>query len=55
MALLIDDLRSIDPRNPRGIRIYGFADTIDRQGGYMSNTDHQQSQYIRIKPVKKCV
>ena len=53
VALVIDDLRSIDPWDARGIRIYGIADTIDRQGGYMSNTDHPQIQYIRIKPVKK--
>ena len=54
VALVIDDLKSIDPWEPRGIRIYGIADTVDRQGGYMStSTDHPQSRYIRIKPTKK--
>ncbi|MGD9532439.1 MAG: PPOX class F420-dependent oxidoreductase [Candidatus Nitrosocosmicus sp.] len=53
VALVIDDLKSIQPWNPRGIRIYGIADTVDRQGGYMSNTDHPQSKYIRIRPTKK--
>jgi pyridoxamine 5'-phosphate oxidase family protein len=55
VAIVIDDLRSIDPWDPRGIRIYGIADTIDRKGGYMSNTDHPQSSYIRIKPTKNGV
>ena len=53
VALVIDDLKSVEPWEPRGIRIYGIADTVDRQGGYMSNTDHPQSRYIRIKPTKK--
>ena len=50
---MIDDLRSINPWDPRGIRIYGLADTVDRKEGYMSNTDHPQSRYIRIRPTKK--
>jgi len=53
VALVIDDLKTIDPWDPRGIRIYGVADTIDRQGGYMSDKDRSQSLYIRIKPIKK--
>ncbi|WP_458720353.1 PPOX class F420-dependent oxidoreductase [Candidatus Nitrosocosmicus sp. R] len=53
VALVIDDLKTINPWDPRGIRIYGIADTVDRQGGYMSNTDHPQSRYIRIRPTKK--
>jgi pyridoxamine 5'-phosphate oxidase family protein len=53
VALVIDDLKSIDPWEPRGIRIYGIADTVDRQGGYMSTSTHPQSRYIRIKPTKK--
>lgn len=52
-ALVIDDLKTTNPWEPRGIRIYRIADTVDRQGGYMSNTDHPQSRYIRIKPTKK--
>ena len=55
VALVIDDLKSIDPWEPRGIRIYGIADTVDRQGGYMSTTttENPQSRYIRIRPTKK--
>jgi pyridoxamine 5'-phosphate oxidase family protein len=50
---VIDDLKSIDPWDPRGIRIYGTADIVTRQGGYMDNTDHPNHQYIRINPKKK--
>ena len=53
VALVIDDLKSVKPWEPRGLRIYGIADTLDRQGGYMSNSDHPQPRYIRIKPTKK--
>jgi len=53
VALVIDDLKTINPWDPRGIRIYGTADTVDRKEGYMSNTNHPQSRYIRIKPAKK--
>lgn len=53
VALVIDDLKSTTPWEPRGIRIYGIADTVDRQGGYMSNTNHPQSRYIRIRTTKK--
>jgi pyridoxamine 5'-phosphate oxidase family protein len=53
VAVVIDDLKTIDPWDPRGIRIYGIADTVDRKEGYMSNTNHPQSRYIRIKPTTK--
>jgi pyridoxamine 5'-phosphate oxidase family protein len=54
VAIVIDDLKSIDPWDPRGVRIYGTADTVSRQGGYMEGTSHSQSQhYIRINPKKK--
>src|SRR4030095_15148289 len=39
VAIVVDDLKSIDPWDPRGIRIYGTADIVTRQGGYMENTD----------------
>src|SRR5215210_877701 len=53
VALVIDDLNSVDPWEPRGIRIYGIADVISRQGGYMQQTDHPSAIYIRIKALKK--
>ena len=53
VALVIDDLKSIDPWDPRGIKIYGTADIVTRQGGYMESTDHPNTQYIRITPKKK--
>ena len=53
VAMVVDDLKSIDPWDPRGIRIYGTADIVTRQGGYMENTDHPNPQYIRVNPKKK--
>ena len=53
VAIVVDDLKSIDPWEARGIKVYGTADIITRQGGYMENTDHPNPQYIRITPKKK--
>ena len=53
VAIVVDDLKSIDPWDPRGIRIYGTADIVTRQGGYMENTDQPNPQYIRVNPKKK--
>jgi len=53
VALVIDDLKTIDPWDPRGIRIYGTAAIVTRQSGYMEQTAHPQADYIRIKPEKK--
>ena len=53
VALVIDDLKTVDPWDPRGIRIYGTADIVTRQSGYMEQTPDPQADYIRIKPEKK--
>lgn len=53
VALVVDDLKSVNPWEPRVIRIYGIADTVTRQDGYMQQTDHPSVRYIRIKPLKK--
>lgn len=53
VALVVDDLKTVDPWAPRGIRIYGTADIVTREGGYMQRTDHPSPTYIRIKPLKK--
>jgi pyridoxamine 5'-phosphate oxidase family protein len=53
VAVVIDDLKTVDPWDPRGIRIYGVADVVTRQGGYMDQTGHTEHQYIRILPSKK--
>jgi pyridoxamine 5'-phosphate oxidase family protein len=53
VALVVDDLKSVNPWEPRGIRIYGIADTVTRQDGYMQQTDHPSVTYIRIRPLKK--
>ena len=48
VAIVIDDWRTVDPWDPRGIRIYGTADAVTRQGGYMDQTSHSNFHYIRI-------
>jgi pyridoxamine 5'-phosphate oxidase family protein len=53
VAIIIDDLKSIDPWDPRGIKVYGTADVVTRQGGYMDGTGHSNPTYIRVKPDKK--
>ena len=50
---VIDDLKSVDPWDPRGIKVYGTADVVTRQGGYMDSTGHANPSYIRISPKKK--
>src|ERR671930_182331 len=53
VAIVIDDLKSVDPWDPRGIRIHGTADIVTRKGGYMEGIGHAEPTYIRIKPKKK--
>ena len=56
VALVIDDLETVNPWAPRGIRIYGTADIVTRQGGYMDRAHSSSSSppsYIRIKPLQK--
>lgn len=53
VAIVIDDLKTVNPWDPRGLRIYGVADIVSRQGGYMDQTGHTEHQYIRIRPSKK--
>ena len=53
VAIIIDDLKTIDPWDPRGVRIYGTADIVMRQGGYMDETGHSNHEYIRITAYKK--
>jgi pyridoxamine 5'-phosphate oxidase family protein len=59
VALVIDDLETVNPWAPRAIRIYGTADIVARQGGYMdrahssSSSSSSPPSYIRIRPLKK--
>ena len=55
VSLVVDDLETIDPWAPRGIRIYGTADIVERQGGYMDRAHSSSSpvSYIRIRPLRK--
>ena len=53
VALVVDDSKTVDPWDPRGIRVYGTADIVTRQSGYLERPPHPQADYIRIKPEKK--
>ena len=59
VALVIDDLETVNPWAPRAVRIYGIADIVTRRGGYMDRAQSSSSSsspppsYIRIRPLKK--
>ena len=58
VAIVIDDLKSVDPWDPRGIRIYGTTDIVTRHVTLSSERIQEtaprpQADYIRIKPEKK--
>ena len=42
VALVIDDVESIDPWKPRGIKIHGQAELVEREG--------QLGPYIKVTP-----
>ncbi|MFX1253489.1 MAG: PPOX class F420-dependent oxidoreductase [Promethearchaeota archaeon] len=44
IALVVDDLETVDPWKPRGIKIHGTAELIERQGRFGSGS------YIRFIP-----
>ena len=44
VALVIDDLVSVDPWKPRGIRVNGVGEIVDHVGEF------GKGEYIRIKP-----
>ena len=44
VALVVDDLVSTDPWTPRGLRVYGSADLIEREGMFGPGA------YMRITP-----
>lgn len=45
VALVVDDLASVNPWSPRGIRVYGTAEVVDHEG-YAG-----PGKYLRITPV----
>lgn len=46
LAIIIDDLKTVDPWDPRGMKIYGTADIVTRQGGiYGKDRTFQSSIY----------
>ncbi len=44
VALVVDDLESIQPWKARGIRVYGIADFVERDGRF------GRMRYLRITP-----
>ena len=44
VALVIDDMESIDPPKPRGIKIHGTAEIEERQGQV------GPGQYLKVRP-----
>jgi pyridoxamine 5'-phosphate oxidase family protein len=44
VAIVVDDLVSVDPWTPRFLRIYGNADVVERAGQFRTGT------YLRITP-----
>ncbi len=46
-ALVIDDLESVNPWRPRGIKIHGLPEIVEREGR------SGPSPYLKITPVKR--
>ena len=44
VALVIDDLKSVDPWRPRFVRVYGTAELVERSGQFGTGA------YMRITP-----
>jgi pyridoxamine 5'-phosphate oxidase family protein len=44
IALVVDDLVSVDPWTPRGVRVYGTGQLVERDGRFGSG------RYMRITP-----
>ncbi len=44
VALAVDDLESVDPWRPRGIKVYGAAEVVDHNGMF------GPGKYLRITP-----
>ncbi len=56
IALVMDDLKTINPWDPRGIRIYGTAEIVAREQlarGQLRDNDHFRPTYIGVKPLRK--
>jgi pyridoxamine 5'-phosphate oxidase family protein len=44
VALVVDDLKSVDPWRPRFVRVYGAAEPVEREGQFGAGP------YLRITP-----
>jgi len=45
VALAIDDLESVDPWRPRGVKVYGSAEVVEHKGIF------GPGKYLRIAPI----
>jgi pyridoxamine 5'-phosphate oxidase family protein len=45
VALVIDDLQSVEPWRPRGVRVHGQAEAVERDGQFGGGV------YLRVRPV----
>ena len=48
VAVVVDDLASVQPRRPRGIKIHDRAEIVERDSGYIG-----AGIYIRVRPEPK--
>jgi pyridoxamine 5'-phosphate oxidase family protein len=46
VAMVMDDMESLTPWRPRGIKIFGTAEIVDRKGAFVTGP------HLRITPVK---
>ena len=46
VAFVVDDVESVDPWRPRGIKIHGIAQIVDRKGQFVSGP------HLRITPTR---
>jgi len=49
VAFVVDDLESVDPWKPRGIRVHGTAEVMQHKSRFGQGT------HIRVRPLKKFV
>ena len=50
VSLAVDDLVSTDPYEPRGIKVHGRADFVDRENA--PDVGHGSTRFIRIRPIR---
>jgi len=51
-AIVVDILKSIDPWDPRGVRICSTVDIVTHQGDYLENTDQPNPHISVLSPIQ---